>query len=183
MSLRQYTTYQIDFNSKWISACGAMMGMSFFMRIVYYFGFMSLRDVGFIELLTSMLLGIILSGGVVVYLNCMRKNTPGLYGIAGAVQCLILILSSFSSVGALRIILAILWYTLAAVVLLITVGGYLPGRLFAGLMFFVPAAVRFFFFDIGKIGIIAWVKELAVLSVLIGIGCLAMGLKKSPRKK
>lgn len=183
MNLKQYTSYQIDFNSKWISACGAIMGLSFFLRIVYYFGLMSLRDVGIIELLISMIAGILLCGGMVVCLNCMRMNAPGLYGIAGAAQCLMLIILSFGTGSAIRIVLAILWYVLAAIILLMTVGGYLPGKLLASLMFFIPAGVRFFFFDIGKIGLIAWVNELAVLSVLIGIGCLAMGLKKTPRKK
>jgi hypothetical protein len=160
-----------------------MMGLSFFLRIVYYFGFMSLRDVGIIELLTSMLAGIFLCGGMVVYVSCLHRNAPGLYGMVGAAECLMLIVLSFNTGSALRIILAILWYVLAAVILLITVGGYLPGKLLAALMFFVPATIRFLFFDIGRIGIIAWVNELAVLSVLIGIGCLAMGLKKTPRKK
>ena len=34
MELKRYTKYQINFDSKWISACGALMGLSFFLRIV-----------------------------------------------------------------------------------------------------------------------------------------------------
>ena len=183
MRLKQYTNYHVNFNSKCTAACGALMGLSFFLRIVYYFGLMSLWDVGFFELLTSAFLGIILCGGVVVCLICMRMDAPGLYGLAGAAQCLFLIILSFTTGSAFRIVLAIVWYGLTAVILLSTVGGYLPGRLLAGLMFFISAFIRFFFFDIGQIGLIKWFQELGVLSVLIGVGCFARGLKSSHKRK
>ena len=183
MRLKQYTNYHVNFNSKCTAACGALMGLSFFLRIVYYFGLMSLRDVGFFELLTSAFFGIILCGGVVVCLICMRMDAPGLYGLAGAAQCLFLIILSFTTGSAGRIILALVWYSLTAVILLVTVGGYLPGRLLAGLMFFVSAFIRFFFFDVGRIGVLQWFRELAVLSVLIGMGCFVMGLKSTTNRK
>lgn len=183
MQLTQYTRYHINFGSKWIAACGALMGLSFFLRIIYYFGLMSLRDVGIIELLTSAIIGIILCGGFVVCMICLRMDAPGLYGLAGAAQCLFLIILSFTSGSAARIVLAIVWYGLTAAILLATVGGYLPGRLLAGLMFFISAFIRFFFFDIGQIGLIKWFQELGVLSVLIGVGCFAMGHKSSHKRK
>lgn len=179
MQLKQYTRYQLDFTSKWTAACGVLMGMSFFLRIVYYFGLMSLRDVGIIELLTSAIIGILLCGGMVIYLSCLHRNAPGLYAMAGAVHCLMLMILSFTSGSAVQIIIACIWYLLAAGVLLITAGGYLPGRLLAAFMFFIPIFVRFFFYDLGKLGLIAWFRELAVLSVLAALGCFAMGLKAS----
>lgn len=183
MQLKQYTRYHVNFDSKWTAACGALMGLSFFLRIIYYFGLMSLRDVGIIELLSSAILGIVLCGSAVVCLNCLHLNAPGLYGLMGALQCFLLIILSFTTGSPVRIVLAIIWYVLAALVFLATVGGYLPGRLLAGLMFAIPAFVRLFFFDIGKIGLIKWFQELAVLSVLLALGCFAMGLKSASHNK
>ena len=183
MQLKQYTRYHVNFYSKWTAACGALMGLSFFLRIVYYFGLMNLRDVGIIELLTSAIIGIILCGGAVICLNGLRLDAPGLYGLMGALQCFLLIILSFTTGSPVRIILAIIWYVLAALVFLATVGGYLPGRLLAGLMFAIPFFVRLFFFDIGRIGLIKWFQELAVLSVLVALGCLAMGLKHAHHNK
>ena len=183
MQLKQYTRYHVNFDSKWTATCGALMGLSFFLRIIYYFGLMSLRDVGIVELLTSAITGIILCGGAVVCLNCLRLNAPGLYGLMGAAQCFLLIVLSFTTGSPLRIILAIIWYILTALVFLATAGGYLPGRLLAGLMFAIPAFVRLVFFDIGQIGLIKWFQELAVLSVLVGLACFAMGLKHASHNK
>lgn len=182
MQLKQYTRFQVDFESKWITAFGALTGLSFFLRIVYYFGLMSLRDVSIIELLTSALMGIILCG-IVVCMNCLHMNAPGLYGLIGAAQCLLLIILSFTTGSPLRIILAIIWYALTALVLLATVGGYLPGRLLAALMFALPGVVRLLFFDLGKLGIIKWFRELGVLSILAAFVCFAMGLKPASDKK
>ena len=177
MQLKKYTRYQVDFSSKWTAAFGVLMGLSFFLRIVFYFGLTSLRDVGIIELLTSALVGIFLCGGTVVCLNVLHRNAPGLYGIVGAVQCLLVFVVTCTTGNLGRIILALIWYTLTAVILLITVSGYLPGKLLAALMLIVSVVVRLFFFDLGHLGIISWVKELAVLSSLSSIACFAMGLK------
>ena len=183
MQMKKYTRYHVDFSSKWTATFGILMGLAFFLRIVYYFGLRSLRDVGIIELLTSALIGICLCGGAVFFLNVLRRNAPGLYGMMGAVQCLLVFIVVCTTGNVGRIILAFVWYALTAVILLITVGGYLPGRLLAAVMFFAPVFVRFFFFDLGKIGIIRWVQELAVLCTLTALGCFAMGLKSALNKK
>ena len=183
MHFKQYTRYQVDFSSKWTAAFGVLMGLSFFLRIVYYFGLRSLRDVGIIELLTSALVGIILCGGTVVYLNVLRKNAPGLYGIVGAVQCLLVFVVTCATGNLGRIILSLVWYSLTAAVLLITVGGKLPGKLLAALMFAISVVIRLLFFDLGHLGIIRWVQELAVLASLSAIGCFVMGLKPLKHEK
>lgn len=181
MNLKRYTQFHINFDSKWIATASALMGLSFFLRIVYYFGLVSLRDVGVIELIASVIIGILLCGGFVVFLQCLRRNAPGLYGIIGAAQCLMIIILSFTTGDAWRIVLAVIWYVLAGSVLLATVGGYLPGRLLGAVMFFIPFIVRFFFYDLGHIGLIRWVQELAVLSILVALGCFVMGLKPKGR--
>lgn len=183
MRLKRYTKYQIDFDSKWISTCGALMGLSFFLRIIYYFGLRSLRDVEFIELLTSAIAGIALCGAMVVFLICLRRNAPGLYGLIGAALCLAVLILSFTTGSPVRIILAIIWYVLTALILIATVGGYLPGKMLAGLMFAISVFVRLFFYDFGHLGIIAWVQELGVLSALVALGCLPMGLVPVVRRK
>ena len=181
MNLKQYTRFSVNFDSKWIAAASAMMGLSFFLRIVYYFALVSLRDVGFIELMSSVIIGILLCGGFVVCLQCLRMNAPGLYGMIGAAQCLMIIILSFTTGDAWRIVLAIIWYVLTGLILLATVGGYLPGRLLAAVMFVIPLVVRFFFYDIGHIGLIRWVQELAVLSILVALPCFVMGLTAKKR--
>ncbi len=183
MRFKKYTRFHVNFSSNWTATFGLFMGTAFFLRLVYYFGLMSLKDVGIIELLTSALIGICLCGSAVVFLNCLHRDAPGLYGLMGAVQCLLVFILTCTTGNVGRIILAFVWYALTALILLATVGGYLPGRLLAAAMFFMSTFVRFFFFDLGHIGIIRWVQELAVLCTLMALGCFAMGLQSFSTKK
>ena len=180
MKLKQYTRYQMDFQSNWTSSCGILMGFSFFVRLIYYFGLTNIYDMGIVEILFTMILGTALCLGYLITLSVMRLNAPGIYGILGAIHCLLLIFGSFITGDVLRIVLAVLWYALAAGILLMTVGGYLPGRLLAMLMFAVPTLVRVFFYDLGRLSILQWVREFGILLALIGLACLPMGLKFAP---
>ncbi len=178
MQLKQYVQYQMDFGGKWVKVCASFMGFSFFLRFVYYFGFTNLKDVGFIEILSSMLCSIALTGAFVFLLSWIHLNAPGLYGILGSIGCALLIFGSFSSGSALRIVLALIWYIPAAVILVATVGGFLPGRVLASFMFIFPAVVRLLFWDIGHLNLWQWAGELAALCLLAGLGCLPMSLRE-----
>ena len=118
-----------------------------------------------------------------VFLICLRRNAPGLYGMIGAALCLSVLIASFTTGSPVRIILAIVWYALTALILIGTVGGYLPGRMLAGLMFAIAALVRLLFYDFGHLGLISWVRELGVLSMLASLGCLPMGLEPMVKRK
>lgn len=183
MKMKQYCRYMVDFNSKWVRACSMLMGLSFFACLLHYFAIASIRDVGVVELICSLLMGIFLGGAFVVCITCLHLNAPGLYALMGAAQCLCILILSFTTGGALRIVLSVVWYVLAALVLLGTAGGYLPGRLLAGVMFFLPMSVRLLVFDLGGLDLFLWVKELSVLCTLAALGCLSMGLTPINRKR
>jgi len=181
--LKRYTRYFIDFDSKYTSACSALMGLSFFLKLAYYFALVSFRDVQVLELIGSMIIGIVISGGMVVCLKCVHYNAPKMYGLVGVLECVILLLLSFTGGNTLRIVLSLLWYVPTAVILLMTINGYLPGRLLSAVMFWIAAVVRFFLFDLGKLSLIRWFGELAVIAMLVAFGCLVMGLKDYRKDK
>lgn len=181
MKLKQYLRFEVNFKSRWIETSAALMGISFFLRLFYYFAVTNLRDIAGVELVFSLFCGLALCIGYIVCLVCIRLNAPGLYGIFGAAFCLMLIILGFMSGDVLRIVLGTLWYFLAAIVLLTTVGGYLPGKLLAGIMFAIPFLVRFFFYDYSKLSFVDWLKEVPILCIIAALGCFAMGLK--PRTK
>lgn len=179
MEFKRYCRYLVDFESKWVQACSVLMGLSFFSCLVYYFAIVSIRDTGAFQLIFALMTGVLLCGAFVVCLACLRLNAPGLYAIIGALQCFCILVLSFESGDILRIILSVVWYAFAAVVLLATAGGYLPGRLFAAAVFCLPIIVRVLFYGIGQIALLDWIRELVILGSLAGNGCLMMGLRAS----
>lgn len=182
MNWKIYERYQMEMNGKWARFCGVMMSVSFFLRIVYYFGLKNLRDIPGSEIFATMILGLLLCAGFVVVLNYLRLNAPGIYGILGAAHCLLLIIGNFSSGSGMRIVLSIIWYLLCALVLLATIAGYLPGRLLSAGMFFMAALVRLLAYDLGKIGLLRCVTEAAVLCAILGIAAIPLALKPIKNK-
>lgn len=181
MQLKQYDRYIVDFKSKWATRCAALLGVSLFIRVVYYLGIMNLTECGAGQVIFDMVLTMGLCVGFLVMFSALRRNAPGLYALMGAGFCLLLMVSTFSSGNVLHIILAVLGYLLTGGILIITVSGYLPGKLLSSVMFLLCLSVRFLFFDLGKIGIFTWVVEFSWLLILASMYCLTLGLKPYKR--
>ena len=182
MNFKQYTRYQIDFRGKWVMPSALLMGLSFFFRIVYYFGLTNFAACGFGEIVFCMALPILVCGIYIVMLSALKWNAPGVYGILGAILCLLLLIWSFSTGDVLRIVLSVIVYLSAGVVLIATVGGYLPGRLLSSALFFVPLVCRFFFYDLGILGIFDYFLEASVLFMLASLFALTRSLKEAKHK-
>ena len=181
MQLKQYERYVIDFKGKWIRKCAAIMGVSLFIRVVYFFGLMNFSECGVMQIIFDMVLCMGLSVAFLVFIAALRQNAPGLYALMGCGFILLMMITTFSSGNALRIILAILAYSGAAVVLLGTVGGYVPGKMLATLTLLLPTIIRFLAYDLGKLGLFTWVLEISRLLVVISLLCFVWTLK--PIKK
>lgn len=183
MQLKQYDPYAVDFKSKWATRCGALLGVSLFVRVVYFFGIKNILECSAGQVIFDMILTMGLCVGFLVLFSAMRRNVPGLYALMGAGFCLLLMISTFSRGNVLQIILAILGYLLAGGVLVITVSGYLPGKLLSSVMFLLPLILRFLAFDLGKIGLFTWVIEFSWLLILAAMFCLTRALKPVKRNE
>jgi len=182
LQLKRYDRYVMDLKGKWVTRCSALMGVSLFVRVVYFFGLMNMTQCSGGQIALDMVLAMGLSIAFLVLLGAMRRNAPGLYAILGTCFMVLLMITTFSSGDALRIVLAVLGYGAASVVLIATVDGFLPGRILASLMILIPIAVRVFFFDIGKLGLFDWVLEASWLLVMASLFCLTRALKPMAHK-
>lgn len=183
MQLKQYDPYVVDFRSKWATRCGALLGISLFIRVVYFFGIKNILECTAGQVIFDMVLTMGLCVGFLVFFSAMRRNVPGIYALMGAGFCLLLMFSTFSGGNALRIVLAVLGYVLAGGVLVFTVSGYLPGKLLSSVMFVLPLVLRLLVFDLGKIGLFTWVIELSWLLILASMFCLTRALKPHKRNE
>ena len=181
MKLKIYKHYMIDFRSKWLMPSALLMGLSFFLRIVYYFGLTNLSTCSFGEVIFFMILPLLICSGYVVAMSALKLNAPVIYGMLGAGLCLLMVFWSFPTGDVLRIILSILIYVAAGTVLLATTGGYLPGKLLSSVLFALPLVCRFLFYR-GGIGILDWFLEISVLSLLVSLFCLTRCLKERKHK-
>ena len=182
MQLKRYDRYIMDFKGKWVTRCAALMGVSLFVRVVYFFGLMNFTQCTAGQIFFDMVLSMGLCVVFLILLSAMRRNAPGLYAVLGTCFMVLIMITTFASGNALRIVLAVLGYSVASLVLIATIGGYLPGRLLSSLMILIPLAVRFLCFDLGSLGLFQWVLEASWLLVLASLFCLTRALKPAKHK-
>ena len=182
MQLKQYLLYQMDFKGKWAQPAAILMGLSFFLRIVCYFGLRFLSDWTFFDVIFQIFLPLLLSGTYVVLIRAIRLNAPGVYGLIGAGLCILTFLWSFSSGSVLYILLCLVYYLAAGVVLLGTSGGYLPGKLLSSALFAIPVIIRLFGLDVFTLKIDGLFLELSVLLQLASLFCLTRCFKEAKRR-
>lgn len=177
--------YSMDFDGRAHFAAAAFMGGAFFLRIVYYLGFTRPEAVGVWNLIIFLILPVLLEAAFMVMIRGMRLNLPGVYGIMGAVYCLIFLLQSFQSGSVLRIILSVIAYLACAAVVLGT-GAEMLSKSLAVAVLVVTFGVRFLVFDLSgyifSLRIIAFIREAAALCGLIGLVCLNVGLAEKKKK-
>ncbi len=181
MKLKQYIRYEMDFQCGWAMCCGGFIGLSFFLRALYYFYFVNLQDVGGAEQFFCLILPLLLCFVFVLLFRILKWNAPGIFAILGSCFCLLLMFWNFSSGDFLRALLSVILYIAASVILLGTAGGYLPSRLPAAAVFAGMLLLRFMLYSGKESGIAAWVLELSALSVLVSLLALCLCLK--PRVK
>jgi hypothetical protein len=169
VKLKQYARYQIDFLGKWVTAAGGLMGLSIFLRIVHFFGIHLITDFDASFIVMRLAIPVVLSAFFIFLLNGIHWNAPGIYGIMGAIFCLLLLIWNFSTGNILRIIVSTIWFLAAAVVILATTGGYVPGTLLAFLFFAIPLGFRIFLYDYPLPAITDLFMEFADLCIIASL--------------
>lgn len=181
----QIKRYRMDFDGKGVSAAGIFLGAALLFRMVYYFGFAKFVDAGVGEMLFWLIIPGLLELGAIVLLRAVRFNAPGIYGIIGALECLLLLVMCFSCGSVLRIILGVLAYLACGGLIFTCSAGWLSKEI-ASFMFVLTSSVRILFFELPglfrKVRSPEILLSLAGVCVLLGLACLTFGIKL-PQKK
>lgn len=170
--------YRMEPDSKFHVATTALMGLSFFLRAAYYFGFTRPEEAGIFELLMMLILPMVLEIGFMVMLRGLKLNLPGIFGIMGAVFCALLMIQSFCVGGVLRIILAIVGY-LACGAALVGVGWGILSKSLGVTVLGMTFAVRLLAFDLKDLlglHLVVFMREAAGLCAILALAFFCAGL-------
>lgn len=164
----------------------AFMGAAFFLRMAYYFGLTRPEEAGAWSLIAFLILPALLEAGYIVMVRGLKLEMLNVYGIMGAVCCLLLMLQAFTVGGVARIILAIPAYLLCGAAVFGVCWGYLHKSLGITVLA-VTVGIRLFVFDVMDyiltLRIIPFIREAAGLCVLAALICLLAGLKEKRKRK
>ena len=175
--------YQMRFDSKWISYSGFFTALVVFLLCVYYLGIQHSADCKPGEMILNMWLPVIVFAGYGILLQGVKLDAPPVYGIFGAVHCLYMIVYALSD-GVGSNILAIVWYIVAAIVIVAVTFGILPGKLLVVLVFLLPFVYRLMYIAIPMIKMEHYVElipEAAILSSLSVFAVLGFALRQKEK--
>ncbi len=118
-------TCRLAAKGKWGNSAAAWMGLSFFLRMVWYFGLLNLKDVPGGEVFFSVVLPLAVSVGFILMLKLPRLNSPiaaASLAVAFAVNYFFTETMTFGGVLSALALMAVAGLIMAAVL------GYIPER-------------------------------------------------------
>lgn len=142
MKLERTMRFRVDFKKPWAQYSAALMGLFVFLRAVCFFACRNMAEVPSGELWLHLIIPLALGIAYIGLLRGAQLNVPVVYGGAGAAYCLLMIVYNLQYGASFGVILAVIWYILAALVLLATVLGFLPNRLYMTIAFAVAVALQ-----------------------------------------
>lgn len=181
LKLSKNTVCRLASGRKWAGRAAAWMGLSFFLRMVYYFGLVNLNDVPGMELAFSVVLPLVVSVVFILMLKLPKLTHPLAAGVLAGVFAGNYFFAEQMNLGGILsgiLVLGMAGLILAAVL------GCIPERrwlLWAGM---VALAFRVLFVDLfGYIlpltewQIIAWIPRASNLFGVAAVTCLCAALE------
>ena len=175
--MRRYNRCVMNLDGQWANTCLLCMAGALFSLVAYYFAFLGLSSVTFLEAVFCLFLPLVLMVAFIVLVRFLRWNAPGLYAIIGLFFCIFLFFGTFGSGNILRIILGLIWYPICALTLINCAGGKIPKKQPAVFVFPIAIFFRVVVFGLGRISLVGWVYEISAVLTLVALGCLMMSFE------
>ena len=181
LKLSKSMTCRLAAGDKWAEKAAAWMGLSFFLRMVYYFGFRNLKDVPGFEIAFSVVLPLAVSVAFILMLKLPKLSHPvaaASLSLAYGVNYFFAEQMNFGGVFSGILVLALGGLILAAVL------GYVPERKWLLWTGAAVLGVRVLFVDLfgyvlplSELKLIAYVPKAANLFGVAAIACLGAALE------
>lgn len=149
--MKRLVTFAFDPNGKWATLSGVLLGFAFFAQAVDYLLLHPFQALSTWKLLVMMVFPMVMEAVWCVSLRAVRANKAELFGVFGAVFCLILLLQAFFYHNILLVILFALLYLLSGAAMIFITWGFFGHRALGGLVFFVVGGLRILFVAIHRL--------------------------------
>ena len=181
LKLSKTTTCRLNARGTWGERAAAWMGLSFFLRMVYYFGLKNLNDIPGFEIVFSVVLPLIISVAFILVLKLPKLTHPmaaaGL-AVAFAVNYFFTEQMNFGGVLCAILVLAMAGLVLAAIL------GFIPERKWLLWTGMAVMAFRVLFVDLigcllplSELKLIAYIPRASNLFGVLALACLCAALE------
>lgn len=173
---------KMDFSSKYMTISAFLMGLSVFLRCLYFTGLNSVSVFSGGELFLSLFLPLVLCGSYIAMTSALQRNVPMIYLGLGALICLMAILWSFFEGSILRVLFSVLFYGAGAALLLCILLGILRDNRLAVAVLGLSVVLRVLLWDLHGLDWKEWILELSVLSALTSVCLVPLTVQAVHRK-
>ncbi len=160
---------------------GVLMGIAFFAQALDYLGLRQPSSVAVYPLLVMLILPLVLETAWCVCLRLIRLKRAEVYGIFGAVFCLLLLLQSFFYGSLLLTVLFCVLLVVSGAALVLISWGFFPWRFLGGLLLFLVAVTRIITVAgsrfVGGHDWMGLLNDLPSIGVLLALSCFFGSLK------
>lgn len=160
---------------------GVLMGIAIFAQALDYFGLREPGSVAVYPMLVMLILPLLLEMAWCVCLRLIRLKRAEVYGIFGAVFCLLLLLQSFFYAKVLLTVLFCVLLLISGSVMVLISWGFISYRFLGGLLLLLVAVARIITVATSRfVGGHDWMgllNDLPSICVLLALSCYFVSLK------
>lgn len=171
--MKRQVRYQLNFESKWLTLSGVMMGVAFFLQALDFFALRQLQDVALWSKLMWLILPMSMETLWCVPLRSELWKRAEVHGIFAAMSCMVLLGQAILTGGVFAIVLGSVFYVIAGAAVVLITFGFIPHRALGMLVFGAAAAMWVLVFALP-----AYVAAPGYMTLvsLIPSGCLILAL-------
>jgi hypothetical protein len=171
--MKRLVRYQLNFESKWLTLSGVMMGIAFFLQALDYFALRQLSALSLWDLIIWLILPMFLEALWCVPLRSELWKRAEAHGIFSALICLVLLTQTIMTGGVFPIVMGSVFYVIGAAAAVLITFGFIAHRALGMLVFCGCTAMWVLVF--GLPGYVANPGYLT-LAGLIPSGCLLLSM-------
>ena len=169
--MKRLVRYQLNFESKWLTLSGVMMGVAFFLLALDYFALRQLQNLTLWHMMLWLILPMTLETLWCVPLRSEMWKRAEIHGVFSAMICLLLLGQTVMTGGVIPIVISSVFYVICGAAAILITFGFIAHRAL-GMLVFLAATTMW----VLVLALPAYLADPGYLSLinLIPTGCLLM---------
>lgn len=171
--MKRLVRYKLNFDSKWLTLSGVMMGVAFFLQALDYFALRQLQNLSMWQMLLWLILPMSMEALWCVPLRSELWKWAEVHGVFTAMLCLMLLVQAIMTGGVIPIIIASAVYLICAVGAIFITFGFIAHRALGMLLSLCGTAMWVMIFAMP-----AYLADPSYLTLisLVPSGCLLLSM-------
>lgn len=178
--MKRLVRWKLNFKSKWLTLSGVMMGIAFFLQAVEFFALGQFLNVDMWNLFLFLIMPMTFEALWCAPVRTERWSRAEPHGVFAALICLVLLGQVVLSGGVFQIVMASIFFVLAAATAVLITWGFIPHRALGMLVFAGVAVMQVLVFVLpryaAEAGYLTLIQVIPQVCVTLSVMCFFGGI-------